>query len=777
MKLREPRQTRLLLLIALLAFAVACSNTKYLKKGEQLYVGADVNIDSKGKVPEKDKLKETLKGMIQPKPNKKVLGLRPQLWFYNIAGTPKKKKGLRSFIKNNLGTPPVLFQDVNPDANADLLSNYLTNHGYFQPTVGYEIVPKGDKKVMLKFNIQVNSPYRYNDINFPSADSGKIDAEILASQKESLLKKGDVYSLDDLKAERTRIETYLKSLGYFYFSGDNLIFKVDSTIGNRGVNVYLRLKPNLPPQATKKYYMRQIYVYTGYSLDQDTNKLKHSDTLKKRGYVFIGKNHVLRPKIIAKSVFLKPHKLYNYTDYELTLNHLMGLGVYKFVNFRFTDAPDSAKGIGLLDGQIYLTPMPRRSVRAELNAVSESNNFAGPQLTLSFRNRNLFHGAELLTTTLHGSFETLISSKFSGLNTYDVGADVSLDVPRFLVPFKVGKPSSMYVPKTRFSVGYDLTNRVEYFMLNDFKAKYGYVWREDIKRQHELYPVSIDYYQLTHLTEKFQGMLAEDQFLKRSFTNQFILGSQYTYTYNGMAVKPKALENQWYFQGTAGLSGNLAYLTQRFLFGKKPIQDTPFTIVGSPYAQYARLSTDVRYYINFTSDKILIFRLAPGLGVPYGNSSTLPYAKLFFVGGNNSVRAFQPRSLGPGSFDTRTLKNQAFYLGEGGDMQLLGNIEYRYNYTGIFNGAVFMDAGNTWLVRKQPDRPGGLFKVNDFYQQIAMGVGTGLRIDVSFFVLRLDLAYPIRKPYLAEGQRWIASTKQDWGFSDLVLNLAVGYPF
>jgi outer membrane protein assembly factor BamA len=774
--LRSKNYLYIIIIIAVAALS-SCSNTKYLQDGQQLYVGADVDLNATGKVPDKEKLKENLKDMIQPKPNKKVFGFRPQLWFYNIAGTPKKKKGLRSFIRNKLGSPPVLFENVDPDANADLLINYLNNNGYFQPRVGYEIVNRGEKKVKLKFNVQINSPYLYNIIDFPKGDSVEIISAIRASQEESLLKQGDPYSLDQLKEERGRIETALKSAGYFYFSGDDLIFKVDSTIGNRKVNVYLRLKPDLPEQAIRKYYMNRMYIYTSYSINRDSAIRRRADTTQTDGYTFIGVRQTIRPKIIMKSIYLNPHEQYNYSDYELTLNRLMGLGVYKFVNFQFKEAGDSTSNIGLMDGMIYLTPMRRKTIRAELKGVSQSNNFVGPELNISFKNRNLLRGAELFTANLHGSFETLLSSKFKGLNTYSVGGDVSLDVPRFLVPFPIGKPSSLYVPKTRFALGYNLTNRVEYFVLNDFNAKYGYVWKEDIKRQHELYPIFVTYYDISRTTEKFRNLISEDQFLRRSFSDQFILGSQYTYTYNGPAEKKKKLENEVFFQGTAGLSGNIAYLLQRIAKKEKPTIDTPFFIFGSPYAQYARLSTDVRYYYNITPDKSVIFRFAPGIGVPYGNSSTLPYAKLFFVGGNNSIRSFQARTLGPGSYDIRQLQNDAFFVGEGGDIQLLGNIEYRYNYTGIFNGAVFLDGGNTWLIRDIKDRPGGLFDFNRFYKEIALGFGTGLRLDVSFFVLRLDLAYPLRKPYLPEGQRWIASTKKDWGFSDLVLNLAVGYPF
>lgn len=763
----------LCLLLAIFGLA-SCSNTKYLQDGQQLYIGADVNVESKGKIPDKDQLKQNLEENISPKPNKTILGLRPQLWFYNIAGTPKGK-GLRYFLKNKLGKPPVLFEDVKPDANADMMVNYLENHGYFQPKVGYQVVNKGEKKVKLQYTVTLNSPYRYYKIDFPKGDSGIVGA-IAMSRDESLLKEGDIYNLDVLKQERARIETALKDEGYFYFTADNLIFKIDSSIGNRQLNVYLRIKPDLPPQATRQYAIQDVFVYMRYSLGRDSSQQKVADTIHLDSYHFIGKRKPVRPKVLTRSLFIKPHKLYSRTDYDKSLNRLMDLGVYKFVNMRFEEAADSSGKIGGLNAYLYLVPLPKKTMRTELRLVTQSNNFAGPQLNITFRNRNFLGGAEHFTTNIHGAFETLLSSRFSGFSTYEVGGDIALEVPRFLVPFRANT-SSQFVPRTRMSLGYDMTNRIEYFMINDFNAKFGYLWQEDVKRQHELYPINIDYYQLSHTTDKFHRLIEGDKLLQRSFENQFILGSSYSYTFNQQADNAKPKRTNFFFKGNIDLSGNLAYLFTTKLLGHESIKDTPFTIFGSPYAQFARFGTDFRYYLNFTNQKKLVFRLAPGVGIPYGNSNTLPYARQFFVGGNNSVRAFQPRTLGPGSYDVRKDLNKAFFLGEGGDMQLLGNIEYRFNYTGIFNGAFFMDAGNTWLVRPQEGKPEGLFNAGRFYKEVALGIGTGLRVDASIFVLRLDLAYPLRKPYLPQGERWIRLGTQEWNGNEMVLNIAIGYPF
>lgn len=773
-------------LVTVCTILFSCSNTKYLPAGEKLYNGASVVIDKShadSRKVNKKALRNELKGQIRPKPNSSFLGLKIKLWVYNKMGNPKKK-GLRHWLKTRVGQPPVLYSQVDPEKNKDIMKNHLQNDGFFQAQVHYDV--KEDKKHRVRniYTADVGMPYVIRNVIFPKSDSS-INKEIAATAGQSDIKHGDIFNLQTMKAERERIRDVLVDEGYFYFSPEDLIFKLDTTVGNYMLDVYVQLKPRLLPQATRFYTMNNIYIQPNFKfLRRDTIRRKY-DTLNVDGYYYIHSTKRYKPRVITNSIFLEKDYMYRSSDYDITLNRLMNLGTFQFVNVRFTEV-DSGKNdtgkVGRLNARISLSSLPKNSLRTELRLISKSNNFAGPTLDVSIKNRNVFHGAESFIVGFNGSFETVISGPQNGLEAYTIGTTEQLQIPRFVVPYITINPPNRYVPKTIFKVGYELLSQPLYYNLNSFNFAAGYNWQQTQRKSHELYPINITYMELGHISHNFDSILQRNYILRRSFEHQFILGSTYSYVYSTLAV-PGFRKNDIYFNAVGDISGNLATAINNGVKNRIPNPDQPYTVFGKPYSQYSMVTLDLRHYYNFDIHQKIASRLLAGVGVPYGNSSTLPYIKQYFIGGNNSIRAWRSRTLGPGSYKlSQDSIRKGYFIDEVGDIKLLGNIEYRFDISGMLKGAVFTDAGNIWTLNNDPQRPGGQFHYNTFMKEIAVGSGVGLRFDANYFVLRFDLAFPLRTPYVNEnGKHWVID-KIDfgsgyWRSDNLVLNIGIGYPF
>jgi len=753
-------------------FLSSCSNTKYLQNGEKLYTGVSVELiaqNPSSPIHKKARIKKLVESAIVPKPNAKLLGLRMKLWFYNIAGTPKGK-GLRYFLRNKMGEPPVFLSKVDPGQVLKYIDAKLYNNGFFHGFSEYKIIDTG-KKASIHYIAHIHPPYTIAKVVFPT-DDDILNNTIRKTADKTLLLSGAQYNLENLNKERSRIDEALKDEGFFYFNPDYLKFFLDTNEHNNTVKLSLAVKPDAPDQARLVYHIENVYVYPDYSLKTDSTA-PPKDTLMVDSAYYISGDKNFHPNSIMRAVFVKKNDVYQRKNHNMTLSRLMGLSVFKYVSVRFYN-PDTLSGY--LSGYVLLTPLPRRSFRTELDLLSKSNNFVGPSLSLSYRNRNAFHGAELLSMGLHGSFETQFYGQYKGLFSYEIGPQVDFVIPRFIVPFPLKKITGFFIPQTRITGGYDYLKRVQYFNLYSLKFTYGYKWKETIAKEHELNPVNIIFTQLTNPSQQFQQLMLTNPVLKKSFEEKFIAGLTYSYTYNQQVLPAKRL--QFFFKGNAEFAGNaLSLLTS----GGKPNPEQPAKIAGSPYAQFARFELDFRtYYSRELKKNKLAGRLYAGLGRAYGNSTVLPYIRQFFSGGANSVRAFRARSLGPGSYYPPDSIRANFFLEQGGDIKLEANAEYRFYISGLFRGALFADAGNTWLVKDNPQVPGGTFS-SKFISEIAAGTGLGLRIDANFFVLRLDLAFPIRKPWLAPGERWVINNlsfgRADWRRDNLILNIAIGYPF
>ena len=758
--------------ILFLLFSYSCSTVKNLSDNEKLYTGAELNVRN-GNFFKTNSLKHKLEGDVVPKPNKKFLGFMPlRLWIYNAAGDSVPKKGFRHWLKYKVGEPPVIYNDRFAEDNKVNLENGLYNNGYFDAIVSDSELIR-DKKVKLQYSIIANREYLISGIQFPAVNDS-LTYYINQTENKSLIKKGDPYNLNQLINERERISGDLSNHGFYNFLPDFLIFRLDSNTSAKTLFVYLDIKKDIPPKAKKIYYLNNIDIYPDHSLNiKDTLY----DTLNIKGYKYIYNRDNIKPRVITNSVLFEKGKIYRDKDYTGTVNKLIGTGMFKFVNIEFRDT--SQRDTSKLNASVYLTQVIPKSFRINFQAVTKSNDFTGPGLQLSFTDQNLFHGAEEYSFSLKSGYETQLSHYHKGLNSFDISFENQLSVPRLIVPFFNANRylAKQYTAYTKINANYSIAHRVLYFYTNSLILSYGYNWKETSKKTHDFTPISINYFNLRHTTQLFDSLINNDEFIKESFAEKFILSLSYDYTYDNQSAA-KGPVGTYLYTG-AEFAGNTISMLNRLFYGRKPNADNPNSFLGVVYSQYAKGYADFRFYFRTGQISKLVTRVYAGFGYPYGNSRVLPYIKQFFIGGSSGLRGFHYHSVGPGAFIPND--STQFYLDQVGDIKLEGNLEYRFPISGILHGAVFTDAGNIWLVSKNPQKPGGTFYWNKFVSQIAVDAGIGIRLDISFFILRFDLGFPLRIPYLPPGKRWVVDKinpfNSVWRKNNLVLNIAIGYPF
>lgn len=757
------------LLIFLCLVWAACSNTKYLKPGQKLYTGAEVKInpDSSGRIDDEKEVKATLEDKTRPKPNKSIFGLKPKLYIYNLAGEPKKPKGFKHWLRTKVGEPPVLLSEVKLQYNNDVLTSYLLSQGYLQSLVTGDTIVK-DKTAKAVYTANTGDRYKINSITFPK-DSGGLAKIINDNKGKTLLKVGDYYNLDVFKNERIRIDNDLKETGYFYFSPDYLILQVDSTIGKSLVNITVKVKDIAPDAGLKPYTIKNINIYPNYSLRRDS-AIRSAQPLVYNDFNIYDQRNTFKPRVFDRLVFFKKGETYNRKDHNQSLNRMVNIGAFQDVRAEFLPL-DSFKN-DELDLNIYLTPLKKNSLSFAVTGTSKSNNFVGSEVKVTQTTRNIFRGAEQLDVSVSGGFETQVSGQSQGLNSYSFTAEGKLTFPRFIVPFYKPRSTNAFIPKTIATLSYSLINRGSLYTLNSFKGEFGYNWKENIHKEHTFNPISVNYVKPT-ISDKIG---VKDSLFNIGLRNilepQFIIGSNYNFTYTNQMDDYR--RNTTFFNGSVEGGGNVWGL-----FVPKN-EEGGRSIFNTALSQFVRLEADVRDYFKITRNVTWANRLNIGYGYAYGSSNQLPFVRQFFAGGSNDIRAFPARSLGPGTYKV-PLSDSTLYADQSGDIKIMLNTELRFKLVSILYGALFADAGNIWLRKEDPDKIGSGFKASRALSEMAVGTGAGLRVDATIFVIRLDVAFPIRKPYLPEGERWVldqvAFGDKTWRKDNLVYNIGIGYPF
>ena len=756
------------LIVLSLFFALGCSNTKYLPEGDFLYTGSSVKVkDSVIKKKERKALENEAKDLLVPKPNKQILGLRPKLLVYNWVGQPKKDKGIRYWLRTKVGEAPVLFSKVDLDYNASILRNFMENKGYFKTRVSADSTAK-NKRATAEYTILAKRQYKIKSVQFP-VDSSDLGKSIARTSRRTLLKEGNPYDLDIIKAERERIDARLKEKGYYYFNPDYILAQVDTTKGDHEVTIKLKIKDETPDKATIAYKINKIVVYPNFSILKDSVTYRDEDIVRYKDFTIIDSAHTFKPRVFDRALYFKKGDFYNRKNHNLSLNRFVNLGTFNFVKNEFK-VSDSIKNT--LDTYYYLTLLPKKFIRFEVLGKTNSASYTGSEIKVNWNNRNVFREAELLTISVFGGADFQLSGENKGNNIYKLGTETSLTWPRFITPFKI-EGSSEFVPRTKATVRYEYQNRTQLYSLNSFKTSFGYIWKNNIRKEHQLNIVDITYVSPNNVTAEYQEDIDADAALGKVIEKQLIFGPTYSYTFTNTMLKRK--KNTFYFNGEVDLAGNVTGL----LKGANVKQGDTKKIFDVPFSQYVKINADFRHYYKLGKESQLASRIIVGAGYAYGNSTTLPTTKQFVVGGTNSIRAFRARSLGPGSYQAPITSN-SYFPDQSADLKLEFNTEYRAKIYGLVKGALFVDAGNIWLLNADSNRPGAEIS-KDFMKQIAVGAGAGLRFDFSFLILRTDFAFPLRKPYLPEGQRWVLDDidfgSGSWRKENLILNIAIGYPF
>ncbi|MGB3342331.1 MAG: BamA/TamA family outer membrane protein [Aequorivita sp.] len=748
-----------LIFVSILFLLQSCAVKKYIPEDEKLYTGATVEIKSDSIIDKESQLKSILEEALRPKPNKKFLGMRSGLHFY-YKMQQENPGFINRFFYKRMGEKPVYQSDVKPYEVQEILLNRLENRGFFYSAATSKFDEK-EKEASVEYTVSVPTPYTMAGYKVDSLPQ-PIYSEIKGSVTDTKLANGMRFDLSNMKMERERIDGDLKKKGYYNFNPGFLIFEADTNqYDKKRFDLFLRLKKEVPKTSIVPYKISKINVYANFDAQDSTI----TDIKRFNEKNFINSEEFFKSKYLDPFITLKEGELYNPETSRNTARRLSTIGAYKFVNIQYSERDSLlSDSLGILEANIYLSPLNQRSIRAELQAVSKSNNFAGPGLALTYSNRNLFKGGETFNTTLNFGYEVQVGGQGDrGKTSVQLGLNNEIIFPRVLFPIKINNDFFSYsIPKTKTSLGFDHLSRTKLYALLSGTAQFGYNWQANRYINHEIIPISINYTKLSNTTKEFDSILVENPFLKRSFEQQFISGLNYSFTYNEMVDTYR--KHQFYVNATLDVAGN-----SLSLFGKEN-ESGYKEILGLEYAQYAKADIDIRYHFKLGREQLIATRLFGGYGLPYGNSEVMPYVKQYYSGGPYSVRAFRIRSLGPGTYNDDENQNSNYY-DLTGNIRLEANIEYRFPIISFLKGAVFADAGNIWNSKPNAFYEGKDKFTSNFINELGMGVGVGLRVDVQGFVIRFDLAAPFHDPSQEEGERY------KFDVNESVFNFGIGYPF
>ena len=754
--------------IILLLACASCSIQKKLPKGTHLYGGATIVVKKSEDNKSKSKpISKALENVATPQKNKMILGFPYKVAIWYFVGETKKQSGFKYWLRNRLGEAPVLSTTIDVDANALNMQAFLENIGYFKLSVTAAIKIKG-YKMKTVYTASVPKPYTLDSITWV-LDSSQLGKDLLKLRNNnSFMHKGDQFDIENIKAERNRVDIFLKRRGYYFFSPDYIKAFIDSSNESNKLNIYFTIKKDIPLSAKFPQTIQSITLFPNYTLlnpPPDTSKvgLIVYDSIFIRDTV-----KSFKPKALVRPLTYKPGSIYNLNNHNQTLNRYINMGVFKFVKSRYEASSDSVAPKNM-DVYYYFTPTKKKTISAELGGFSKSNSFTGAQINLNWRNRNLFRGAELLNIKTYGAFETASNDTLIQNNNFRVGAEVSLSIPRFVTPFRI-KESSYFPPFTKFTFGYEWFRRQLLYTKNFLRFQYDLNWKEGSNKDHTLSPLSITYNNATAFSNQFLEQINKYPVLQYANLPEVIVGSFYNFIYNSRNPRAK---NIFYLNGNIDLAGNIAGLLNKpdSAFSKK--------IAGAFFAQYVKLDAEFRYTRKLNTNTYWANRINIGAGMPYGNSAYLPFSRQFIIGGSNSLRGFAPRQLGPGRVVTNA-EQQASYPQIGGDYKLELQTEIRFPIVGRLRGALFADAGNIWSKNSLLNGNDAIFS-KDFLEDIAVDGGLGFRLDISLLIIRLDIGIPLRKPFLPKGEEWVIKDinfgNGSWRNQNLVFNIGIGYPF
>lgn len=808
------RFTLFILIIALWA----CNPARKLPENAYLLTKTKIHHANKN-IPE-----DELNAILKQQPNRKILGtMRFHLRVYNFANRGKERRW-KIWLKS-VGEEPVVIDSALTKKSSSQLNLFLKNKGYFKSSVGDSTVHFDNKTAHVHYFINTGEPYSVNKITFSITDNNLLNPVRIANNK-TLIKPGVNYDTDIFSQERERMASAIKDLGYFNFSKEYIFFQMDSSIGGNKVNVNQTIKnplkkvladgkDTLVESRHGLYFINNIYINANYN---PQHKLPITeDTLMMDDYCFLGAATLkFRPEVLLKSVFIRRGDLYGLDNVEYTHGRLSALKTFKFISIRFEEIKTLDTLRNYLDCYILITPTPRQSMTFETEGTHRSGNL-GIAGELVYRNKNIFKGAEVLELKFRGGmeaqkllFDTTKESTVLGenevseqvekvvpLNTLEFSPEATLFFPNLLIPFGIGNILRPNNPKTNINASYNFQQRPDYSR-NIFTSSFGYSFKSSIYNTHAFYPFDVSLVRIDNISHQFDSVLKSrtNPLLTISFTDHLISAARYTYTFSNPKGK---FSNFMFFRWNTEFAGNSLRLINEslntvpddnnayHLFNRKDDKGFIIPNSGIRYAHYVKTDADLRFYNHINKHSNAVYRIFFGIGNALKNFNVLPFEKSYFGGGANGIRAWTARSLGPGS----SQNNTGLTIDKIGDIQLEGNVEYRFDLIKIIDGAFFIDAGNVWLLKEDITRPNAEFEFNRFYREIAVGAGVGVRLDFDFFIIRLDTGVKIKDPSepLGRDNGWVIkhlfddAWKEDYKtaynrkYPFPNFNLGIGYPF
>ena len=755
----------------------ACSTTKNLPEGETLYIGVDkMEVVNEDLSDTGVTALEEVEAALSYPPNNAILGSNSLrwpiplgLWVYNNFEKYKDKKGVGRWIYDHMASSPVLMSNVNPATRVKIATNLLHDYGFFNGYVTYEELPqKNPLKTKVSYRIDMANPYFLDSIAYLKYPV-QADSLIKGSLGQSALKRGDNFSVVKLEEERQRIATLLQNNGYYYFRPEYTTYRADTLQRSGYVSLQVVPQAGIAPEAKKQYYIGRTSVYlTGYNGEAPTDSLK----LRTMTLYYNGKKPPIRPGVLMRNLFYKQGDLYNQSRQMYTQEAMARMGVFKFTEFRYAPK-DTLATCDTLDVRISAMFDQPYDAELEFNVTSKSTDQVGPGASFSLTRKNFMRMGADLSLQVKGSYEWQTNSTVEGdntvMNSYELGTSLSLDFPRLMLPWSdKDLRRSRFPQHTSFKLYVNQLNRARFFQMLSFGGNVTYDFQRSRTWKHSVTPFRLEFNTLQSTTARFDSITAVNPTLALSMGNQFIPAMDYTLTFDNARQKRR---HQLWWQSTFTSAGNVTSLIYA-AFGKG-LKETDKKLLNSPYAQFLKFTSELRTLLKIRGKHKLAARLMGGVIYAYGNQRVAPYSEQFYIGGANSIRAFTVRSLGPGTYHPAS-DTKYSYIDQTGDIKLEANVEYRFPIFGDLYGATFLDAGNVWLLRKEESRPGGQLTLRNFAKSIALGTGVGVRYDLEFLVLRLDLGIALHAPY-DTGKRGYYNIPK---FKDgLGLHFAIGYPF
>ncbi len=768
--------------LVLMVLLAACNSTRHLPAGETLLDRISIiSSDSDGN----DRVETaTLVNYVRQQPNHKILwSTKFQLGVYNLSGRDSSKWYNR-WIRR-LGEPPVVYDSLLTSQSTLQLRQALVNLGYLDADVDAKVTTDSAKrKTTVEYVLNPGRPHTINNIayKFPNQQI----KDLLSDSSIKIIRPGVRLDRNMLDAQREIMATRLQNKGYYNFTKENITFLADTTEGSLTTDLTIVVRQSEPPSSDSgyelrdQYIVRRVVVITDYNPDTmtDLRNVVASDTLNYRGLTILyGHNRYLRPGIIVDNCRIRPFALYSSDDVEQTYESFARLSILNFINIKFLPGGEY-DGSPTLDAYILLTPGKSQSVSLELEGTNSEGDL-GIAAGVTYTHRNIGHGSETFTTKFRGAYESL-SGDLEGLinNRYmEYSADIGLTFPKFKFPFLSTGFKRKIRATTRARMSLNYQERPEYTRVIA-TAGWQYLWsRKNNRIRYTLTPIDINYVYLPRSTNNFIDEIAPDNpLLRYSYEDHFImrLGGTFYYTTKRDANPYRSSHNRNVstVRVNAETAGNLLYAINNIIEHRSNAKENPYKVFGIRYSQYVKAEADYSFSHEFDTRNSLAWHANLGIAYPYGNSWAVPFEKRFYGGGANGVRGWDVRTLGPGSYTgTNSVSD---FINQCGDICLDTSIEYRAKLFWVIELGLFVDAGNIWTIHNYPNQPGGMFKFNRFYREIAAAYGLGLRFDFTYFLLRFDMGMKAHNP--ARGAEPWPIIHPRWG-RDSSFHFSIGYPF